>query len=320
MNYRQFVGIDQSKLTIDVAVMNKDQHDRIEHNQFENNKKGFLAMMKWLRSFGGFSLEEILFCAEHTGIYSLRLSIFMNEQKAHFWLENALQIKRSVGVQRGKSDKADAKVIAQYCCVHQHKCKLFILPAKPLLALRQLLSFRERLVKTRSRLKSTSREMREFDADATGMINKQSAALIKVLSRQIETVNKKMLGIVNENEDLKEKFNLVQSVHGLGKQTALFILVFTNGFSSFDDWRKFACYCGIAPFEYSSGTSIRGRTRISHLGNKKLKSLLTMCALNTIKKENEFKLYYDRRIREGKSAMSTINILRNKLVSRVFAT
>lgn len=320
MNYKLFVGIDQSKLTIDVVVIRKDQHDCCEHQQFENNKKGFCSMMKWMRSFGDFSLEEILFCAEHTGIYSLRLSVFLNELKANFWLENALQIKRSVGLKRGKNDKADAKVIAEYCLVHRHKAKLFTLPAKPLLALKQLLSQRERLVKMQSSLKSTSKETKEFGSDETGVVNKTSNSVIRTLAKNIEILNGKMLEIVKEDEDLNEKFNLVQSVHGVGKQTALFVLVYTNAFSSFDDPRKFSCYCGIAPFEYSSGTSIRGKTRISHFGNRKLKSLLTMCALNTIKKENEFKLYYDRRISEGKSPMSTINILRNKLVSRIFAT
>ena len=118
---------------------------------------------------------------------------------------------------------------------------------------------------------------------------------------------------------MQKKFEIAKSVHGVGKQTALFVLVYTNGFTLFDEWRKFACYCGLAPFEHTSCISIRGKTRVSHLANKKLKSLLTMCALNTIKKENEFKIYYDRRIAEGKSAMSTINILRNKIVSRIFA-
>lgn len=319
MNYKLFAGIDQSKLTIDVAVMSAESNDCSEHKQFENNQKGFSSMLKWIKTFGDYSWNEILFCSEHTGLYSLRLSVFMNENKLHLWLENPLQIKRSSGLIRGKNDKADAKLIAQYCFIHRHKTKLFTLQAKPILTLKQLLSFRERLVKTQSRLKSTSKELREFNADVTGLITKSSNTILKSLAKQIEAINEQMMEIVNRDEKLLQKFNLTKSVHGIGNQTALFILVFTNGFTSFDDPRKFACYCGVAPFEYSSGTSIRGKTRVSHYANKKLKSLLTMCALNTIKKENEFKNYYDRRIKEGKSAMSTINILRNKLISRIFS-
>ena len=168
-------------------------------------------------------------------------------------------------------------------------------------------------------LKIPSAELTEFDADETGLIDKESKAIIRLLQKRIEKVDEKMRTLVEADEQLKKKFELVKSVHGVGKQTALYILVYTNGFTLFDDWRKFACYCGLAPFEYSSGTSIRGKTRVSHLANKKLKSLLTMCALNTIKKENEFKIYYDRRMQEGKNARSILNILRNKIVSRIFA-
>lgn len=150
------------------------------------------------------------------------------------------------------------------------------------------------------------------------LIAKQSL-LMQMLKQKIELINQQLSQLVEQDKDLKEKYSLVTSVYGVGKQTALFILVYTNGFTAFSHWKKFACYCGIAPFRVASGTSIRGKTRISSLGNKKLKSLLTMCALNTIKKDDELKRYYDRRIAEGKNAMSTINVLRNKLLSRIFA-
>lgn len=318
MNYKLFVGIDQSKLTIDVAVLGGAADS--EHRQFKNDKKGFASMLKWVRSFESCSDQEILFCSEHTGLYSIRLATFLGEMKMHLWLENPLQIKRSAGVVRGKNDKADAKLIAHYCFIHKHKARLYTLPAKSIRTLKQLLSYREQLVKTQARLKGMNKELKEFNGEAAAIVIKSGTALLRSLTRQIEDINEQMMKVVEQEQELLGKFNLIKSVHGVGKQTALFILVFTNGFTSFTDSRKFACYCGVAPFEYSSGTSIRGRSRVSHLANKKLKSLLTMCALNTIKKENELKNYYDRRIKEGKSAMSVINILRNKLISRIFAT
>jgi len=319
MNYKLFVGIDQSKLTFDAALLHQDNPENIRHEKFDNNTKGLNAMLKWIKSLYDVSLNEILFCAEHTGLYCLPLGIFLHGKHADLWLESALQIKLSSGLKRGKNDKADSASIARYCYLHHHKVRLYQLPGKTILTLKNLLAFRGRLIKQQMMLKISSTELTEFDADETGLIVKESKALIRMLQKRIEKVDEKMRTLVEEDEQLKKKFDLVKSVHGVGKQTALFVLVYTNGFTLFDDWRKFACYCGLAPFEYSSGTSIRGKTRVSHLANKKLKSLLTMCALNTIKKENEFKIYYDRRIQEGKSAMSTINILRNKIVSRIFA-
>lgn len=319
MDYKLFVGIDQSKLTFDAAVLHRDNPTDVHHEKFDNNLMGLKKMLRWIQSLHKEALHEILFCAEHTGLYCLPLSIFLHEQHAHLWLENPLHIKLSSGLKRGKSDPADAKDIAHYCYTHRAQVKLYQLPGKTVLALKHLLSCRERLIKQQTAWKITSREIAEFDADPSGLITRESKSLIKIFAKKIETIDAKMLKLIEEDEQLQKQFELIKSVHGVGKQTALFILAYTNGFTLFDDWRKFACYCGIAPFEYRSGTSIRGKTRVSHLANKKLKSLLTMCALNTIKKENEFKIYYDRRIAEGKSSMSTLNILRNKIVSRIFA-
>lgn len=319
MNYKLFIGIDQSKLTFDAVALKGPEDQQTIHQQFKNDRKGFSAMIKWARAQGNCELQEILFCSENTGVYSLNLCIYLAEIKADLWLESPIQIKRSAGFVRGKSDKADALMIANYCYVHCRKAKLYTLPTKPIMALKQLLTFRERLIKMQTRLKITAKEMKEFDADMSGIVAGHSEGLIRSIAKKIERINEEIMMIIRKNEDLNIKFELAKSVHGIGDQTASAILVSTNGFTSFTDCRKFSCYCGIAPFEYSSGSSIKGKTRISHYGNKKLKSLLTMCALNTIKKDNEFKRYYDRRIADGKSAMSTINIIRNKLISRVFA-
>ncbi len=102
-------------------------------------------------------------------------------------------------------------------------------------------------------------------------------------------------------------------------QMATTIIITTNNFKKFDNWRKFASYSGIAPFSYQSGTSIKGRTKVSHLANKKVKALIHLCAISAIQHNPEMKKYYLKRIKTGKSKMSTINIIRNKLIARVFA-
>ena len=97
------------------------------------------------------------------------------------------------------------------------------------------------------------------------------------------------------------------------------MIAYTDNFSKFENWRKFASYCGIAPFPYQSGTSIKGRTKVSHLANKKLKAIINMCAIYAIQHKPEMKAYYQKRVEQGKNKMSTINIIRNKLIARVFA-
>ena len=121
-------------------------------------------------------------------------------------------------------------------------------------------------------------------------------------------------------EKINQQFELAKSVPGVGPQTAINLIVTTRCFSTFDDWRKLACYAGIAPFEYSSGTSIRGKTKVSSMGNKKLKSLLNMAALSAKKYDKQLHDYYEKKTKEGKNGMSVMNALRCKIVARVFAT
>ena len=97
------------------------------------------------------------------------------------------------------------------------------------------------------------------------------------------------------------------------------MIIATENFSKFENWRKFASYCGIAPFPHQSGTSIKRGNHVSSLANKKIKSMIHMCAIVAIQHNAEMKKYYESRVEKGKSKMSTINIIRNKLIARIFA-
>jgi len=143
--------------------------------------------------------------------------------------------------------------------------------------------------------------------------------MIVELTKQINKINTQMQSIIDQDISLKETYKLVTSVKGIGMQTAIMIIVFTDNFSKFENWRKFASYCGIAPFPYQSGTSIKRWTKVSHLANKKLKAIINMCAISAIQHNPEMKVYYQKRVEQGKSKMSTVNIIRNKLIARVFA-
>ena len=101
--------------------------------------------------------------------------------------------------------------------------------------------------------------------------------------------------------------------------TSIYLILVTKGFTTFKNSRQLSCYAGVAPFEYSSGSSIKGRTKVSHFADKKLKSLLNMCAMNTKKCDPELKLYYERKLEEGKHNLTALNAVANKIVLRIFA-
>ncbi|MEA1786101.1 IS110 family transposase [Arenibacter sp. GZD96] len=125
--------------------------------------------------------------------------------------------------------------------------------------------------------------------------------------------------MITSNESLGRNYALLTGIRGIGRQTAIMAIVYTGNFTKFDCWRKFASYCGVAPFEFSSGTSVKARTRVSHLANRQLKAMLHLCALSSIRFNTEMRLYYEKRTLEGRNKMSTLNIIRNKLIARMFA-
>ena len=144
--------------------------------------------------------------------------------------------------------------------------------------------------------------------------------VIKELEKMIDVVEREITGIIDSCDVLKRQMKIITSVEGIGRETALCFIVETAAFTRFTDSRKFACHAGIAPFQYTSGSSVRSRNRVSRRANKQVKTLLHMAALSiTRKKKSELKVYYKRKVEEGKNKMTVINAIRAKLVARVFA-
>ncbi|KAA6441337.1 IS110 family transposase, partial [Dyadobacter flavalbus] len=142
----------------------------------------------------------------------------------------------------------------------------------------------------------------------------------KLIEKQINDTDKQIEETLKEDEQVQKHFDLINSVIGIGLITAVAFLIYTQNFTAFDNGRQFACYAGVAPFEHSSGSSIRGKTKISPLANRKMKALLSNCASAAIQHDPELKLYYQRKLEDGKVKMSVLNAVKAKLINRVFAT
>jgi transposase len=234
-------------------------------------------------------------------------------------MENALQIKRSMGVVRGKTDKADCKVIALYAYRFYDKLKPYTLPTATLLRLKALFAQRERLVSIHSQLLVGNQSMKGYAGELVKDIQKQNEKLLKSLAEQIKTADRLLKECLQEDEELHHKARLIQSVPGVGQQTASYLLIVSRGMQSFATPREFACYSGCAPFAHTSGSSIRGKTKVHFIANRKMKMLLHMAALNAITFNEELKAYYQRKVAEGKNPMSALNAVRFKLICRIFS-
>ncbi|WP_114747894.1 transposase [Pleomorphovibrio marinus] len=315
MKFRAFIGIDVSKSTIDVYLRNAGKH-----MVFANDLEGFEAMVEWLMDIlGQLTHDEMLLGLEHTGLYSELLIGFLNGQNFPFTVLPGLELKKSLGIRRGKSDKVDSKDIAEYIYEKRERVKLFEMPSKNLESIKKLASYRERLVKERTACTTRLKEYQNVHEreDFEIYVNSHTR-VINCLDEEIKKIQAEIERLIRDDLELSRQYRLIQSIKGVGPQTAAIMIVLTRGFTSFENWRKFASYAGIAPFPNQSGT-YTGKTKTSKLANKRIKSLLSMCAGVAIQYNPEIKRYYERRIEEGKNKMSTMNIIRNKLVSRIFA-
>lgn len=313
MKVQNIIGADLSKKTIDLVFQMTG-----EYFQINNNSAGFKDFLKRIRQYK-IDLNETLVVMEHTGLYSFLFEQFLEKNHVPFKKVGALEIKRSSGLVRGKSDKIDAARIAAYGFEKRNK-----LSGEPpnnhrLKDLKMLYSTRDRLVKSRAGLLNAVKEYRHIEISEKDLLIQSQLQVIKTLDKQIERVEKAIENLIKEDESLNCNFKLVMTVKGVGKVVALAIIIKTENFTRFTNSRKFACYCGTAPFEHSSGTSIKKRTRVSHLADKQMKTLLDLAAKSAIQHDQEIKQFYGRRIEIGKSKMSTINIVRNKILYRIFA-
>ncbi len=317
-NYSFFIGIDVSKDTLDFSliVSNSVQF----HLQVSNDKNGIEQFIKQVKIKNkSFSFENSLFCMEHTGIYNNPLLGYLHSKKANTWLEQATQIKASMGVSREKNDKIDSQKIGLYAYKNREDAKLWV-PKRPVIVqIDRLTALRERLVKGIKALKTPL-------SDAKKLVDKQTLksevslcqSSINAMKSDLKAVDKKIKELIEQDPVLKELFDIVDSVKGIGAVIATEVLITTNEFKDITDPKKYACYSGFAPFEHSSG-KYKGKSKVSNKANKKVKALFHNGAMAAIQHCKELKEYYQRKVAEGKNEMLVINNVCNKLVHRIFA-
>jgi len=315
MKKMHIIGVDVSKSKLDYHCYGHS----VTPEPVINSLKGYRQLQKWIKLKVSREKEEVLIVMEYTGIYTYNIERFLEQQGWKYVKRPALDIKRSVGMQRGKSDKADARMISKYGWMNRDILK----PMKPtsdkLVELQQLMAYRDKLVADKASHQARLKELEEQMGDKLGDKISQSAKYImEVLAVEISELEKAIKECLATDEVLQTNYNLLVSIRGIGFVSAVAIVIATENFTRFNDHRKFACYCGVAPFTHTSGSSIRGKTRVSHLANKKIKSLLTLAAFTAVRYDADLKAKYEQKRKEGKPLMSVINIIRAKLIERIF--
>jgi transposase len=304
-----FIGIDVSSATLDITVKQEQSHNY----QIKNDSKEIAKF------FRGFNDEQTLVALENTGRYNWALYEVLATIKCRVYVFNPFHLKNSLGLVRGKTDKIDAKRICAYLEKNYADYPIWK-PSSPLIKrLKILLSERESRIKNKRRSLSQLHSLKVVKDPDLDLPIKLQQEQIRQQDEQIKLLEKEIEKLIKSDEQLKTQSKLIRSVPGVGKVLAWLILAKTEGFTVITEAKKLACYAGVVPFEHQSGTSIRGKTRVSTYADKYLKTILHLGAMSAIRLDNDLRTYYLRKVAEGKNKMSVLNAVRNKMIQRIFA-
>ncbi len=297
------LGIDVAKLKLDVALLTPAQ---TYVKQFENSPAGFQALQAWL---GSFSLLSVHACLEATGTYGDAVALFLHEQGHVVSLINPLRIKGYAAskLQRNKTDKADARLIAEFCATQN--------PAPwtpPTPEIRQLQALTRRIETLNEMLQMEKNRRDTAPAETHDSLDRISAAL----TEEITKLQKEIQQHLDQHPHLKAQRDLLLTIPGIGEKTA-HLLLSEIDFARYEDARQVAAAAGVTPRRQESGTSLK-RTNLSKLGNGRIRKALYFPAVVALRHNPIVKEFASRLKKNGKTPMQIVCASMRKLLHQAF--
>jgi len=305
---RQIYGIDLSKKKLDISFIDKNGFR--QHKVIDNN------LVRISRFIEHLPANSVL-CAEHTGTPGNLLRFLAHISEVPVILVTGYEVKHGLGLIKGKSDKIDSDRIREYAERFNDKLEYAVFEGECLFELQELHSLRNQLVKQRKMLEAQccGKESNPFNSITANRIAQRQ---ITSLSEDIKDLENEMTAILLNDPALKEKLDLITSIKGIGLITATELIVKTRNFSKIKTARQAASYAGVCPFPNSSGQMVK-KSKVSPMSDKSLKSLLYLCSSSAVNHNKEYKLYYQRKLMEGKPHFLIMNNVANKLLRTIFA-
>lgn len=312
MQNQTIAGIDVSNATLDICLSNAaGQRSYVINNTVKAISKFFQA----------YKDEALLIGMENTGRYNWALYEALKELPQHrIFVVTPIHLKKSLGFVRGKNDKTDAIRIAAFISKNHTGLSQWK-PATPAIQkLKILITERNARIKAKSKLLKQQKDyakMKHLNMDK--VLNELNRQQVTLLNKQLKLIENSMEELIKVDEVMCRQSKLIRSIPGVGKVLCWTIIARTENFTTITEPRQMACYCGVVPFSNSSGTSIRGRDRVSHYADKTIKTILHMAAMRTVRLKNDMQDFYLRKVAQGKNKMSVLNAVRNKIIHRIFA-
>ncbi|OJW68034.1 MAG: hypothetical protein BGO68_00935 [Candidatus Amoebophilus sp. 36-38] len=301
-----YIGVDISKSFFDVAIKNGQTY---AYYKFDNNPEGFEALLKVVPAEGVVVMEA-------SGPYYLRLANYLTKQAIGVSVVNPLVIRRfcQMRLARVKTDKKDSMMIAEYG--HIEKPALWQPPQEHVIALQQMETL---LHNVRKEYTTVSNQLESFRS--SGMLNQGLEQLItKELEHKQELIDK----LTHQMEELAQKHYAsmladLESIPGLGRKTAIMLIVLSGGFSRFSNYRKLSSYIGLCPRIFESGTSLKGKARICKMGMSRIRAMLYLCSWSAKRYNKACHQLYGRLLAKGKGKKVALIAVANKLLKQAFA-
>lgn len=299
----KYFGIDISHLVFDVTDSDGNYY------QFKNRISGFKKFVKLLTIDSHCVMEA-------TGYYHYQLAYYLLESGLKVSVENPLAVKRFIQMKLSKikTDKSDSKLICEYA--KQVELKLWKGNSKHQIECLQMTRLLAVYTKQSTMLKNKIHGEAVLGNPSKVVLSSLKRSL-KQIQKEIKTLEDKLLVLVKEvHQDVLTR---IKSIPGIGAKTSLMLVVLTDGFERFTSGSELCSYAGLTPVIRKSGSSVKGRSRISKIGNQKLRNLLFMCSFNACKYNKACREIYERIVAKGKSKKLALIAVCNKLLKQAFA-
>ena len=301
--YNEFYGVDISKDVFDVV------NTKGEHFQLSNDEIGFKKLAKSIK-------KDSLVVMEATGYYHYCLAQYLYQKGYFVSVVNPLSVKRFIQMKlsKVKTDKSDAKAICEYAV--SNEVSLYTAKDKSQAECLQLIRLIDTYLKHRTAIKNKIHGEKTLAIPSKAVYRSLNRSL-KSIEKEIKALEVRLTELVKEHQ--QAQLTLLKTIPGMGVKTALMLIVMSDGFNRFESAKQLCSYAGITPTIRESGSSVRGRSRISKMGNKKLRNLLFMCSFSACKHNKGCKDIYERIISKGKSKKLALIAVSNKLLKQAFA-
>jgi transposase len=311
-NLRTLAGIDISKNSFDVCIKNEDGNTLFSFKcPYDQG-----GMDQCTTALIKARCHRVLL--EATGPYYIRLAMHLHSAALQVCVLNPLVVKRfsQMRLVRTKTDKADAALIADYGINQPDRLAAWAPPQDYVVRLGQLCALCDGLIRHLTVLKNQQEAFR-----ATALLGEEDGSFLSELiahtEAQIARLEKQMGAIVNAEQP--ELMGNLTSIPGIGKKTALMLVLISGGFKKFATYRQLIAYIGFAPRAYESGTSVRGRARVCKMGMSRIRAMLYVCAWSASRYNLGCKALYERLLEKGKSKRLALVAVANKLIKQAFA-